>query len=156
MTSNQVTTRIDSSRAAEPVGPYPHARRVGNLLFLSGVGPRTRGSKVVPGAKVDANGALIDYDIEAEMRSCFANVKAVLEDCGASWESIVDITVFLINMKRDWQTYNRVYAEFFPAGSNQPTRTTCEIAGLPQGGNTPIHFEVKVVAAVGSDDAMMR
>lgn len=141
-------TRIDSTRAAEPVGPYPHARRVGNLLFLSGVGPRTRGSKDVPGAKVDANGALIDYDIEAEMRSCFANVKAVLEDSGAAWDSIVDITVFLINMKRDWSTYNRVYAEYFPPGKNQPTRTTCEIAGLPQGGNTPIHFEVKVVAEV--------
>lgn len=142
-------TRIDSSRAAEPVGPYPHARRVGNLLFLSGVGPRTRRSKDVPGAKVDASGALIDYDIEAEMRSCFANVKAVLEDCGASWESIVDITVFLINMKRDWATYNRVYGEYFPAGGNQPTRTTCEIAGLPRGGKTPIHFEVKVVADAG-------
>ena len=143
-----MSERIDSAKAAEPVGPYPHARRVGNLLFLAGVGPRQRGSKVIPGAKVDATGALIDYDIEAEMRSCFANVKAILEECGSTWENMVDITVFLINMKRDWATYNRVYAEFFPPGPNQPARTTCEISALPQGGNTPIHFEVKVIATV--------
>lgn len=143
-----MSERIDSAKAAEPVGPYPHARRVGNLLFLAGVGPRQRGSKDIPGAKVDATGALIDYDIEAEMRSCFANVKAILEECGSRWENMVDITVFLINMKRDWSTYNRVYAEFFPPGPNQPARTTCEISALPQGGNTPIHFEVKVIATV--------
>jgi 2-aminomuconate deaminase len=143
-----MSERIDSAKAAEPVGPYPHARRVGNLLFLAGVGPRQRGSKDIPGAKVDATGALIDYDIEAEMRSCFANVKAILEECGSRWENMVDITVFLINMKRDWTTYNRVYAEFFPPGPNQPARTTCEISALPQGGNTPIHFEVKVIATV--------
>lgn len=143
-----MSERIDSAKAAEPVGPYPHARRVGNLLFLAGVGPRQRGSKDIPGAKVDATGALIDYDIEAEMRSCFANVKAILEECGSKWENMVDITVFLINMKRDWTTYNRVYAEFFPPGPNQPARTTCEISALPQGGNTPIHFEVKVIATV--------
>ena len=143
-----MSERIDSAKAAEPVGPYPHARRVGNLLFLAGVGPRQRGSKDIPGAKVDANGALIDYDIEAEMRSCFANVKAILEECGSRWENMVDITVFLINMKQDWTTYNRVYAEFFPPGPNQPARTTCEISALPQGGNTPIHFEVKVIATV--------
>ncbi len=143
-----MSERIDSAKAAEPVGPYPHARRVGNLLFLAGVGPRQRGSKDIPGAKVDATGTLIDYDIEAEMRSCFANVKAILEECGSKWENMVDITVFLINMKRDWTTYNRVYAEFFPPGPNQPARTTCEISSLPQGGNTPIHFEVKVIATV--------
>ena len=143
-----MSERIDSATAAEPVGPYPHARRVGNLLFLAGVGPRQRGSKVIPGAKVDATGALIDYDIEAEMRSCFANVKTILEECGSTWENMVDITVFLINMKRNWATYNRVYAEFFPPGPNQPARTTCEITALPQGGNTPIHFEVKVIATV--------
>ncbi|MFZ4576534.1 MAG: RidA family protein [Phycisphaerales bacterium] len=143
-----MSERIDSAKAAEPVGPYPHARRVGNLLFLAGVGPRQRGSKDIPGAKVDATGALIDYDIEAEMRSCFANVKAILEECGSRWENMVDITVFLINMKRDWTTYNRVYAEFFPPGPTQPARTTCEISSLPQGGNTPIHFEVKVIATV--------
>lgn len=139
---------IHSTTAAEPVGPYPHARRVGNLLFLSGVGPRQRGSKVVPGSKVDAAGTLVDYDIEAEIRSCFANVRAVLTDCGAKWEDIVDITVLMTNMQRDWADYSRVYAEFFPSGDNQPTRTTLEIKGLPQGGNTPIHFEVKVVAVI--------
>ncbi len=139
---------IRSERAAEPVGPYPHARRVGNFIFLSGVGPRQRGNKAIPGAKVDAAGNLIDYDIEAEIRSCFANVRAVLTDCGARWEDIVDITVFMTNMQRDWATYSRVYAEFFPANGTggQPTRTTLEIKGLPQGGNTPIHFEVKVIA----------
>lgn len=139
---------IRSANAAEPVGPYPHARRVGNLLFLSGVGPRTRGSKVIPGSKVDANGNLIDYDFEAEMRSCFANIKTILEEAGSSWDKIVDVQSFLTDMKRDWTTYNRVYAEFFPPGPNQPTRTTIEISALPTGGNTPIHFEIKVIATV--------
>lgn len=139
---------IRSEKAAEPVGPYPHARRVGNMLFLSGVGPRTRGSKVIPGSKVDAAGNLVDYDFEAEMRSCFSNVRTILEEAGSSWEKIVDIHAFLTNMKRDWTTYNRVYAEFFPPGPNQPTRTTIEISALPTGGNTPIHFEIKVIATV--------
>jgi 2-aminomuconate deaminase len=139
-------TTIVSTSAAEPVGPYPHARKVGGFIFLSGVGPRTRGSKDIPGAKVDAAGALIDYDIEAEMRSCFTNIKQILADAGSSWERIVDVQVFLTNMKRDWPTYNRVYAEFFPAGPNQPTRTTVEVSALPTGGNTPIHFEIKVIA----------
>jgi 2-aminomuconate deaminase len=139
---------IHSASAAEPVGPYPHARRVGNLLFLSGVGPRTRGSKDIPGAVLDASGALIDYSIEAEMRSCFANVKAILESSHSRWENIVDVTVYLTNLKRDWAIYNRVYGEFFPAGPSQPTRTTCEIVGLPQGGTSPIHFEIKVIATV--------
>lgn len=139
---------IRSEKAAEPVGPYPHARRVGNLIFLSGVGPRTRGSKVIPGSKVDAAGNLVDYDFEAEMRSCFANIQTILEEAGSSWEKIVDVQSFLTDMKRDWAVYNRVYAEFFPAGPNQPTRTTIEISALPTGGNTPIHFEIKVIATV--------
>lgn len=139
---------IRSERAAEPVGPYPHARRVGNMLFLSGVGPRARGSKVIPGSTVDAAGNLVDYDFEAEMRSCFANVRTILEEAGSSWEQIVDVHVFLTNMKRDWATYNRVYGEYFPPGPNQPTRTTIEISALPTGGNTPIHFEIKVIATV--------
>lgn len=139
---------ITSAKAAEALGAYAHARRVGDLLFLAGIGPRVRGSKQIPGAKVDASGTLVDYDIEAEMRSCFANVAAVLADAGSSWDCIVDITVFLIDMKRDWLTYNRVYSEYFPAGSPQPTRTTCEISALPQGGDTPIHFEVKIIATV--------
>ena len=141
-------TSIHAKAAAEPVGPYPHARRVGNLLFLSGVGPRKRGTKDIPGARVDGNATLIDYDIEAEMKSCFENIRAILEEAGSSWEHIVDVQVFLTDMKRDWQTYNRVYGEHFPTGPNQPTRTTIEIKSLPTGGNTPIHFEIKVIAAV--------
>lgn len=143
-----MTTRIDSTRAAEPVGPYPHARRVGELLFLSGVGPRERGTKNIPGAKVGPDGKLLDYDFESEMRSCFANIRAILEEAGSRWENIVDVTSFLTDMNRDWQTYNRVYGEFFPPGPNQPTRTTVEISALPTGGNTPIHFEIKVIATV--------
>lgn len=141
-------TNITSAKAAEALGAYAHARRVGELLFLAGIGPRVRGTKQIPGAQVDVSGALIDYDFEAEMRSCFANVAAVLADAGSSWSNIVDITVFLTDLKRDWPVYNRVYAEYFPAGSPQPTRTTCEISALPQGGDTPIHFEVKVIATV--------
>jgi reactive intermediate/imine deaminase len=143
-----MSDRIESKRAAEPVGPYPHARRVGNLLFLSGVGPRKRGSKDIPGAQLDSAGRLIGWDIEAEMRSCFANIRAILEEAGSRWESIVDVTVFLTDMKRDWAEYNRVYAEFFPPGPHQPCRTTVEINALPMGGNTPIHFEAKVVATI--------
>jgi 2-aminomuconate deaminase len=142
------TGRVESARAAEPVGPYPHARRVGDLLFLSGVGPRKRGSKDIPGAQVDAAGRLIGWDIEAEMRSCFENIRIILEEAGSRWEHIVDVTVFLTDMKRDWAAYNRVYGEFFPAGPNQPCRTTVEISALPTGGNTPIHFEIKVIATV--------
>lgn len=142
---------ITSAKAAEALGAYAHARRVGSLLFLAGIGPRVRGTKQIPGAKVDASGALIDYDFEAEMRSCFTNVAAVLADAGSSWSNIVDITVFLTDLKRDWPVYNRVYAEYFPAGSPQPTRTTCEVSALPQGGDTPIHFEVKVIAAMHAD-----
>lgn len=137
---------IDSARAAEPVGPYPHARRAGGLLFLSGIGPRTRGKREIPGAVADSAGRLVDYDIEAEIRSCFENIRAVLEEAGCRWENILDVTVFLTNMRRDWETYNRVYAEFFPAGSPRPTRTTVEVSALPTGGATPIHVEMKVIA----------
>ncbi|MEY3230416.1 MAG: hypothetical protein RL689_505 [Planctomycetota bacterium] len=137
---------VRSNRAAEPVGPYPHARRAGGLLFLSGVGPRRRGSRVIPGLVLDAQGGEVSHDIEAEMRSCFDNVKAILEECGATWDDIIDVTVFLTAMKADWAVYNRVYGEFFPPGPSQPCRTTVEIAGLPQGGDGPIHFEIKVVA----------
>ncbi|MFN0132787.1 MAG: RidA family protein [Phycisphaerales bacterium] len=143
-----MTDSIHSARAAEPVGPYPHARRVGNLLFLSGVGPRTRGSKIIPGSRVDDSGTLLDYDIEAEMKSCFDNVRAILKEAGSAWEKIVDVTVFLTDMARDWTAYNRAYAAAFPPGPAQPTRTTVQIAALPTGGNTPIHFEIKVIATV--------
>jgi 2-aminomuconate deaminase len=135
---------IISTKAAEPVGPYPHARRVGNLLFLSGVGPRTRGAPKgeIPGVTLDAAGNIVSYDIEAQMRSCFENVRLVLEEAGSSWDKIVDVTSFLTNMKKDFQTYNRVYAEYFK--TNQPARTTVEVGALP----TPIAFEVKVIATI--------
>ncbi|MCA9291372.1 MAG: RidA family protein [Phycisphaerales bacterium] len=134
---------IHSTRAPEPVGAYPHAKRVGDLLFLSGVGPRRRGTKEIPGVTLDADGAIVAYDIEAQCRSCFDNVRAVLEDAGSSWANIVDVLVFLTNMKSDFATYNRVYAEYFAGeGKPNPTRTTIEINALP----TPIAVEVKVVA----------
>ncbi|MGE0430661.1 MAG: RidA family protein [Planctomycetota bacterium] len=135
--------RLDSNRAPEPVGLYPHARRVGNLLFLSGVGPRARGSKQIPGVTQDADGTIISYDIAEQCRSVFANVRAILEDAGSSWERMVDVTVFLTNMKADFPTYNRLWAEHF--AENPPCRTTIEINALP----TPIAIELKVVATIG-------
>jgi len=135
-------TIINSSKAPEPVGLYPHARRVGNLLFLSGVGPRTRGTKKIPGIKLGVDGEIISYDIEAQCRSVFQNVKYILESAGSSWEKIVDVTVFLTNIKDDFQIYNRIYAEYFK--DNQPCRTTVEINKLP----TPIAIELKVVATI--------
>lgn len=134
--------RIDSSRAPEPVGLYPHARRVGNLLFLSGVGPRERGSEKIPGVELNNGGEIVSYDIEAQCRSVFQNVRYILEDAGSSWESIVDVTVFLTNMKDDFATYNRVYAEYF--ADNRPCRTTVEVGALP----TPIAIELKVIATI--------
>ncbi|MEZ6243223.1 MAG: RidA family protein [Phycisphaerales bacterium] len=141
--------RIDSAHAPEPVGAYPHARRVGNLLFLSGVGPRKRGSKDVPGVTLDADGKMIDYDVEVQCRSCFDNVRHVLEDAGSKFENIVDVLVFLTDMPRDFETYNRVYAEYFAGeGKPNPTRTTIEISRLPQGANAPIAVEIKVIATI--------
>jgi 2-aminomuconate deaminase len=133
---------LNSSRAPEPVGLYPHARRVGNLLFLSGVGPRTRGTKKIPGDELNENGAVVSYDIEAQCRSVFQNVRYILEESGSSWDKIVDVTVFLTNMKDDFQTYNRIYAEYF--AENQPCRTTVEVNCLP----TPIAIELKVIATI--------
>ena len=112
MTDNS-TNRINSSKAPEPVGLYPHARRVGNLLFLSGVGPRERGEKKIPGVELDENGNITSYDIEAQCHSVFRNIRYILEDAGSSWDKIVDVTVFLTNMKDDFKTYNRIYAEYF-------------------------------------------
>ena len=132
--------KINSEKAPEPVGLYPHARRVGNLLMMSGVGPRERGSKKIPGVELDANGNLISYDIEAQCHSVFKNVRLILEDAGLSWDHLVDVTVFLTNMKADFATYNRIYAEYFK--SNQPCRTTLEINALP----TPIAIELKCLA----------
>ena len=134
---------IMSSLAAEPVGAYAHARRVGNLLFLAGIGPRKRGRKEIPGVRLDAAGNVAGPDIEAQVRSAFENVRLVLEETGSSWDRIVDVTVFLTNIKRDFAIFNRVWAEYFMA--NPPARTTVEVGALP----TPIAFEVKVVATVG-------
>ena len=133
---------IDSSRAPEPVGLYPHARRVGNLLFLSGVGPRERGTKKIPGVELSETGEIVGYDIEAQCRSVFKNVRYILEDAGSGWEKIVDVTVFLTNMNADFAAYNRLYAEYF--AENRPCRTTVEISSLP----TPIAIELKVIATI--------
>ena len=128
--------------APKPVGSYPHARRVGNLLFVSGTGPRVPGTDEVPGNVLDANGAVIDHDIARQCHQCFANLKAILEDAGSSWGRIVDVTVFLTDMRRDFATFNRIYGDYF--ATDQPTRTTVEVGALP----TPIHIELKVVATV--------
>lgn len=139
-----MTETIRSERAPEPVGAYPHAKRVGNLLFLSGIGPRKRGSKDIPGVTLDADGNVASYDIVAQCRSVFENVRIVLEDCGASVSDIVDVSVFLTNMKDDFATYNKIYAEHFAGeGKPNPTRTTVEVTALP----TPIAIELKVIAA---------
>ena len=134
--------KINSSKAPEPVGLYPHARRVGNLLFLSGVGPRERGVKKIPGVELDDAGNIASYDMETQCHSVFRNIRYILEDAGSSWDKIVDVTVFLTNMKADFSTYNRIYAEYFK--DNQPCRTTIEIKSLP----TPIAIELKVIATV--------
>jgi reactive intermediate/imine deaminase len=133
---------IVSSRAPEPVGAYPHARRVGNLLFLSGIGPRKRGVKEIPGVTLNETGEVIAYDIEAQCRSVFENVRVILEDAGSSWEQIVDVSVYLTSIKRDFATFNRIYAEYFTG--NRPTRTTVEVTALP----TPIAVEIKVIATI--------
>lgn len=137
-----MSNKLNSERAPEPVGLYPHARRVGNLLFLSGVGPRERGTKKIPGVELDENGEIISYDIEAQCHSVFKNVRLILEDAGSSWDKLVDVTVFLTNMKADFKTYNRIYAEYFK--DNQPCRTTVEINSLP----TPIGIELKCIAEI--------
>ena len=134
--------KFNSQNAPEPVGLYPHARKVGDLLFLSGVGPRERGKKEIPGVELDDNGKVLSYDIEAQCHSVFSNVKAILEDSGTTWENLIDVTVFLTNMKDDFQTYNRIYAEYFI--DNQPCRTTVEINCLP----TPIAIELKCIAVI--------
>lgn len=137
---------IESQKAPEPVGAYPHAKRVGKLLFISGLGPRERGSKKIPGVELDAAGNIVGYDIETQCHSVFRNIRAVLEEAGAAWENIVDVTTFLTNMQDDFATYNRVYAEYFAGpGKPNPARTTVEINCLP----TPIAIELKVIATIG-------
>jgi 2-aminomuconate deaminase len=136
---------FQSSRAPEPVGAFPHAKRVGNLLFLSGIGPRKRGSKEIPGVTLDSAANVVSYDIETQCRAVFENVRLVLEDAGANWNDIVDVTVFLTNMKKDFPIYNKLYAQYFSGeGQPNPTRTTIEVGALP----TPIAIELKVIAAV--------
>ena len=136
---------ITSDRAAEQVGAFPHAKRVGNLLFLSGIGPRKRGSKDIPGVTLGADGNVVSYDIVTQCRYVFDNVRLVLEDAGTTWDNIVDVTVFLTNMKDDFPVYNKIYAEHFAGpGKPNPTRTTVEVNCLP----TPIAIELKVIATV--------
>ena len=133
---------INTTNAAQPLGAYPHARRAGNLLFLSGIGPRNPVDNSIPGLEQDADGNIVKYDIEAECRAVFANVKAVLEASGSSWQNIVDVTVFLTHMKTDFTIYNKIYAEYF--SGVQACRTTVEVKSLP----TPIAIELKVIATV--------
>ena len=130
------------STAPDPVGSYPHARQVGNLLFLSGVGPRKKGTKNIPGVTLDDDGNICDYCIATQCRSVFENVRIILEASGSSWDQLVDVQVFLTNMKDDFKTYNKIYAEYF--ASNQPCRTTVEIKCLP----TPIAIELKCIATI--------
>ena len=133
---------INVSQAPKPVGLYPHARRVGNLLFLSGVGPRQAGTDQIPGVELDADGKIVSYDIATQCHSVFQNVRTILEASNASWMDLVDVTVFLTNMDDDFAIYNRIYAEYF--ADNQPCRTTVEINKLP----TPIGIELKCIAAL--------
>jgi 2-aminomuconate deaminase len=133
---------IYTDKAPDPVGPYPHARIVGELVFLSGVGPRKKGDTAIPGVKLDDSGKIIAYDIEAQCRSVFENVRLILEASGSHWENLVDVTVFLTNMKDDFKIFNRVYAEYFV--TNKPCRTTVEVNALP----TPIAIELKCIATI--------
>ncbi len=136
---------VHSTRAPEPVGPFPHAKRVGSLLFLSGIGPRRRGSKEIPGTVLAADGSVESYDFEAQCRACIENVRTVLEDAGVPFGNVVDVLAFLTDMKRDFPAFNRIYGEHFAGeGKPNPTRTTIEVGSLP----TPIAVELKVIAAV--------
>ena len=134
--------KFNSERAPQAVGLYPHARKVGNLLFLSGVGPRKAGQKEIPGVTLDGKGSIVNYDIELQCHSVFENIRFILEDAGSSWENIIDVQVFLTNMKDDFKIYNKIYADYFK--DNQPCRTTIEIKSLP----TPIAIELKVIATI--------
>ncbi len=138
---------VQTDDAPAPVGLYPHARRVGDLLFLSGIGPRNAADNSIPGNRYDDRGQLVGYDIAAQCRSVFQNVKAVLEAAGGRWEQLVDITVFLTDITRDFETYNRLYAEYF--ADVRPCRTTVEITALP----TPIAIELKCIAYLGPQES---
>ena len=134
--------KFNSDRAPRAVGLYPHARKVGNLLFLSGVGPRKAGETNIPGVTLNENGEIESYDIEQQCHSVFENIRFILEDAGSSWDNIIDVQVFLTNMKDDFKIYNKIYADYFT--DNQPCRTTIEIKSLP----TPIAIELKVIATI--------
>ncbi len=138
-----MTREFSSTRAPEPVGAFPHAKHVGPFLFLSGIGPRVRGQANVPGVTLGNDGNAVSYDFEMQCRTVFENVRTVVEEAGASWDDIVDVTVFLTDIKKDFPTFNQLYAEYF--ASNRPTRTTVEVNRLP----TPIAIELKVIAWVG-------
>jgi 2-aminomuconate deaminase len=141
-TPNETKAIIKTNKAASPLGAYPHARKVGNLLFLSGIGSRSAADNSIPGLELDADGNIVKYDIEAECHSVFANVKAVLEASGSSWDNMVDVTVFLTNMKKDFPVYNKIYGEYFKGV--EACRTTVEVKSLP----TPICIELKVIATL--------
>ena len=134
-------TTIHSEGAPAPVGAYPHARRHGDFLFLSGIGPRAAGQEAIPGVTLNADGSIADYDIATQCRTVFANVRSVLESAGAAWEDLIDVTVFLTDIERDFDTFNQVYAEYF-TGDDKPCRTTVEVNRLP----TPIAIELKCIA----------
>ncbi len=134
--------KFNSDRAPGAVGLYPHARKVGNILYLSGVGPRKAGETDIPGVTLNERGEIESYDISTQCHSVFKNIRFILEDAGSSWDNIVDVQVFLTNMTDDFKTYNKIYAEYFK--DNQPCRTTIEIKSLP----TPIAIELKVIATI--------
>jgi len=138
----QTPNTITTENASAPLGAYPHSKKAGGLLFLSGIGPRKPDDNSIPGLQLDSEGNILAYDIEAECHSVFANVKAVLEASGSSWDKIVDVTVFLTNMKKDFPVYNKIYGEYF--SSVQACRTTVEVKSLP----TPIAIELKVIATL--------
>ena len=137
-------SKVHADNAPDPVGSYPHARRVGNLLYLSGVGPRKKGSSEIPGVVLDAAGNIVSHDIEQQCHSVFQNVRTILEASGSRWENLVDVTVFLTDMKGDFPTFNKIYGEYFQ--ENQPCRTTVEVNALP----TPIAIELKCIATIDS------
>lgn len=140
----EVATGVQAAAAPRPVGHYPHARRVGRQLFLSGIGPRNPADNTVPGNVLDADGRVSAYDIDAQLRATFANVRAVLDASGARWEDLVDVTVYLTAMAADFATFNAVWAEHFPDAATAPCRTTVGVSALP----TPIAVELKCIAVM--------
>ena len=134
--------KFESEKAPKPIGAYPHARKIGKLLFLSGIGPRKRNSNEIPGVELDKDGNVISHDIVTQCHSVFNNIRIILEESGSNWDNLVDVTVFLTDMRRDFDTYNRIYADYFK--NNQPCRTTVEVTSLP----TPIAIELKCIATI--------